>query len=559
MAQVNNQIAIKLDGIGHVLKDNKLRVPAYQRSYSWLEDNVNDLLFDIRAAFTNADKEYFLGSCVLTGTEGDCLDVVDGQQRLTTVVILIAAIRDHFKEQGDTNSAQAIERDFIATLARRGGDLESRLRLNEIDNQLFQESIVEGKELLSFVPNKSSHERLLQAKRVVQRFVAELANQSRNTEAYLHDWIDYLELNVKLIVVQAPDDSNAFVIFEALNDRGLDLAISDLIKNYIFQKSGDKIEETKQRWLLTNGILEGVSDDPLLAGYLRHFCSARYGIVREKELFGIIKKKVGTKKLAIEFANDLYASAKRYAALINTDHDFWTVYQPDVKEAAQTLNTLGMTQIRPLFLVALEKLSKSEIEKLAPKLVSIAVRFQVVGGSGAGTLERLYSEAARKISDGKLTAANDIVNSMTNVPTDIQFRQAFLQFSISRTNLARFYLRALETHANTELDGQQQATTNPGRVNLEHVLPQNPADLWGSTFSSDQAKTYYKRLGNLALLSARLNVEIGNDKFSEKKHAYLSSPFVLTKEIAIADKWDVAQIEKRQERLADLAVSLWSL
>ena len=559
MAQNNNQIAIKLDGVGHILKDNKLRVPAYQRSYSWLEDNVNDLLFDIRSAFTSLDEEYFLGSCVLTGTDGDYLDVVDGQQRLTTVVILIAAIRDFFKERGDDKSAQAIERDFIATLARRGGDLEPRLRLNEIDNQIFQECIVEGRTNLSFTPNKSSHQRILEAKKLAQNFVAELANNSRKTDEYLHNWIDYLETNVKVIVVQTPDDSNAFVIFEALNDRGLDLAISDLIKNYIFQKSGDKIEEAKHKWMLTCGVLEGVSDEPLLVSYLRNFCSARYGIVREKELFGFIKKKVSTKKLAMEFASDLYESSKRYAALINVDHELWTSFQPDVKESAHTLNVLGMTQIRPLFLAVLEKLAKKEVEKLAPKLVSMAVRFQVVGGSGAGALERLYSDAAKKISECKLTTAQEIVRSITNVPTDIEFHQAFLQFSVSRTNLARFYLRSLETISSGDVGSQQQPSTNTNRVNLEHVLPQNPSGSWGSTFSLDQAKTYYKRLGNLALLSTKLNGEVGNVKFADKKPAYLSSPFVLTREIGEAVDWNVTQIELRQKRLADLAVHLWKL
>ena len=82
--------------------------------------------------------------------------------------------------------------------------------------------------------------------------------------------MDYLETNLKVILVTAPDDSNAFVIFETLNDRGLELAISDLLKNYLFHKSGEKIEETKNRWLSMVVVLESASDDPLIVTYLRY-------------------------------------------------------------------------------------------------------------------------------------------------------------------------------------------------------------------------------------------------------------------------------------------------
>ena len=91
-------------------------------------------------------------------------------------------------------------------------------------------------------------------------YVEKLCNNAFDEEEELHAWLDYLDTNLKVILVIAPYDSNAFVIFETLNDRGLELAISDLLKNYLFHRAGDKIEEAKNRWLTMNAILEGASD-----------------------------------------------------------------------------------------------------------------------------------------------------------------------------------------------------------------------------------------------------------------------------------------------------------
>jgi hypothetical protein len=555
-------LSIALDGIGHVLKDNKLRVPVYQRSYSWHSDNVDELLNDLKDAFNNAEKEYFLGSCVLTGSQGDFLDVVDGQQRLSTVLIAIAAVRDYLRLNGDSSGADAIQQEFVAKLSRRSGEQEAKLQLNEIDNQFFYEHVIESKPIAacSTSPNKTSHQRIREAKLIADRFVFDLANNAgRNPVETLHNWLDFIEFRAKIIVVRAIDDSDAFVIFEALNDRGLDLAISDLIKNYLFQKAGDKLDEVRSRWLLMNGALEGVSDDSLLVPFLRQLCSSRYGLVREKELFSIIKKKINTKKGAIEFVSGLNKAAKQYAALVNTDHEYWTGYKPETKEAAATLNLLGVTQIRTVFLAAMENFDSKEIDKLAPKLVSVAVRFQVVGGSGAGTLERIYADVARKISDKKAVTAQDVIRSVTNVPTDIAFEQAFNNFSISRTSLARYYLRQLEIYASRDNLGQLEPSTNTNRVNLEHVLPQSPSAAWGQVVSIEQAKTYYKRIGNLALLSSKLNSEIGNESFNSKKGVLAASSFVLTKRISENDSWGIPQIEARQADLSRLAVKCWTL
>lgn len=379
-----------------------------------------------------------------------------------------------------------------------------------------------------------------------------------DSEEALHEWLDYLESNLKVILVIAPDDSNAFVIFETLNDRGLELAISDLLKNYLFHRSGDKLEETKNRWLTMVATLESASDDPLVVTYLRHFVMSKYGLVREKELFGIIKRKVTSKKLALQFSTELSNTAKTYAGLINTDHDLWLGYDVATRDAVYALNLLGMVQVRPLLLAILDKFEPRKVSSALKRLVSVAVRFQIVGGAGGGTLERIYSDAARGVTEGKLNSIDDILKGFSTLPTDSAFIAAFSVASISKQALARYYLRMLETGvpgASTEL----VPNTDAGRVNLEHILPITPSEKWLESWNADDVKAYQRRLGNMAIMASKMNSAIGNGDFAAKKAEFIKSDFYFTKMSSQFDTWSQAEIESRQAAMAETAAKVWSI
>ncbi|MCE2745940.1 MAG: DUF262 domain-containing HNH endonuclease family protein [Burkholderiales bacterium] len=553
------EIRIQLEGVSTVLKTRRFKVPAYQRSYAWEREHVESLLTDINDAIRNKENEYFLGSVVVTGPINQRYEVVDGQQRLTTVSLLIAAIKDIFLRDGDTDVVASVRSEFLASTDRKTKEKESKLVLNEIDNELYQE-------LIDSIPNveadrftRQSHKRLLEAARTVFNYIEELCAKSRDAEEDLHAWLDYLETNLKVIVVTAPDDSNAFVIFETLNDRGLELAISDLLKNYLFHKSSDKLEETKNRWLSMVAVLESASDDPLVVTYLRHFAMSRYGLVREKELFGVIKRKVTSKKAALQFSSDLRDTAKTYSALINTDHEYWSKYDAKVRDCAAALNLLGMTQIRPLLLAILERFDAGQVRKAFEKLESVAVRFQIVGGVGGGTLERIYSETAKSVSEGKLTTASDIIKAFTTLPVDSAFEQAFAVATISKQNLARYYLRCLEVGIASTDECEKVPNKDTMRVNLEHVLPLTLGADWQDTWVADDARAYQRRLGNLALMSARINSTVGNEGFSAKKVQYKKSSFHFTKMLSDFFTWDKTSIEERQKQMAKIAVKVWAV
>jgi hypothetical protein len=553
------EIRINLDGVSNVLKTKRFRVPAYQRSYAWESEHVNALLQDIHEAIRTKENEYFLGSIVVTGPSDGKHDVVDGQQRLTTISLLVAAIKDIFAGKGDHEVVVSVKGDYLASTDRKTKEKEPKLTLNEVDNELFQELIENASTINRNKFQRQSHQRLISAFSQIQSFLKAILSESKDEEETLHAWLDYLESNLKIIVVAAPDDSNAFVIFETLNDRGLELAISDLLKNYIFHKSADKLEEAKNRWLSMIAVLEATSEEPLTVTYLRHFAMSRYGLVRERDLFNTIKKKVTNKKSALQLATDLNNTVKVYSALVNTDHELWQKYDAQARNRAATLNLLNMSQIRPLLIAIVEKFSDADVAESFRLLESAAVRFQIVGGVGGGTLERIYSDSAKAVFDGGIKGPKEILAALTTLPGDAAFRQAFAVAQISRQNLARYYLMRLEA----ALSGTaiQELVPNPstGHINLEHVLPLTLNEAWQKSWKPDVARGYQKRLGNLALLNSKENSKTGNEEFAKKAEAYAKSSIVLTKRIAEFSDWSPESIEARQKQMAELAVKAWPI
>jgi hypothetical protein len=553
------ELKIHLEGISNVLKTKRFHVPAYQRSYSWESEHVFALLQDINEAILAKENEYFLGSIVVTGPLDGKHDVVDGQQRLATISLLVSAIKDIFEDKKDYEVVVSVKNDYLASTDRKTKEKEPKLTLNEVDNELFQELIEKNEGFDDSKYQRQSHRLMIAAAKQIRQFMDGLLMSSKDEEETLHAWLDYLDSNLKIIVVAAPDESNAFVIFETLNDRGLELAISDLLKNYIFHKSGDKIEEAKNRWLSMNAVLEATSEEPLTVTYLRHFAMSRYGLVRERDLFNTIKKKVTNKKSALNLATDLSNTVKVFSALVNTDHELWQKYDPDVRTRVATINLLNMSQIRPLLIAILEKFDAPKIKESFRLLESVAVRFQIVGGVGGGTLERIYSDTAKAVFDSSIKTPKEIIAAFTTLPADSAFQQAFAVAQISRQNLARFYLNRLECALNGTGVQELVPNQNVGHINLEHILPQTPKDGWLKNWKADAVRGYLKRLGNLALLNSKINSKSGNDDFTKKRRSYAQSNILLTRSIANFSDWTPESIEIRQKEMAELAVKAWPI
>jgi len=321
-----SKIRIELEGLGRILGRN-LCVPIYQRSYAWQAEHVSDLLNDISTAMTGGAAEYFIGSIVTRDSSDDRVEVADGQQRLATATILIAAIRDYLQELGDQDRAAQVSSERLYQKDLLTQELTPRLTLNDGDNDFFIKRVLHppGDPLRAVGQSSAAHARIEKAAQLAKEYVARQA-ASGDPLPSLVALLNYVMDSVKAIWVQVPDDTNAFMVFETLNDRGLALAITDLLKNHLFNTAGRRLDEARRAWTAMVSSLESVGDEEVVLTFLRHYWSSRNGLVREKDLYPQIKKQTSNEARAISFAKELERGASAYCAICNPEGDYWTSY-----------------------------------------------------------------------------------------------------------------------------------------------------------------------------------------------------------------------------------------
>jgi len=554
--RVGPAIDFGLDGIGHQLADRLLAVPEYQRSYSWGDVQIDDFCLDLAAAYKATPREYFLGTIVLSKEGGSGrVTVIDGQQRLATTTLLLAAIRDYFADNGQGTRGDNVHKKYIGSYDDLTDSYEPRLSLNVDDDAFFRDRIVNRG---TVAPSRDSHDLILRAYDKVKAFVARLAADAGTSwELTLVEWRKFIEEKLRVIHVTVPTESDAYLIFETLNDRGLDLTLADLLQNYLFGKAGAaRLAAVRSSW--TNAKANLDNDASLFITFLRHHWSSVHGATRERDLYKAIKGVVMTSQTAATFAKDVEKSSRTYAALLDPSDAFWNVWGTTTKESLAGLGKLGLEQNRPLLLAAVNHLPRAHAKRVLKASVSWAVRGLIVGGIGGGGAERAYCEGAVNISNGSVTTAPQVLAAIAAVvPMDAVFKDAFKIARVSKHVLSRYYLNALERGKSGDPEPELVPNANEDEVTLEHVLPKNAVAAQWPTFNAEDRRNYVNRLGNHALLKRSHNNGIGNEPFSVKKPVLYSSSLPLTKEIGSQADWTPAEIEARQDRLAKIAVSVW--
>lgn len=556
------QINTAVDGIGHLLTDRLLAIPDYQRSYSWGEDEVTELWDDLDKAMRSGVAEYFLGSVVTTtSTTGSRQLVIDGQQRLATISLLYCAMRDIFADRSDERATD-VQRDFIGRKNMTNRQIEPKLTLNADDNEFYLSLINHG----SVPPTRSSHHRLKFAYEYLHGRMKEMLSgrDADNWQTPLIDLHDFVLSNAKVIDVHVPDENRSFIIFETLNDRGLNLNTADLLKNHLFGTAGSgRIEEAKGRWSEMLGALGSTKDDSVHDDFLRHYWSSTAGVGRVKALFSVMRDAITDDSTAISMATSLAEAAPLWSGMFDIDSEYWRKMRPRTRERLQVLGNLKVEQCRPLLLSSMRRLAFSELDDIVAMLLSWSVRWFVSGGGSAGVTERLYAETAKKVTEGSITSAAQIAELFRpRVPSDTDFERAFSVMTVRRGWLARYYLHELEREVRRQMGASELVPSVDWEIaNLEHVLPKSyDSSLWPD-FTAEEHEAWVLSLGNQVILSTEENNRLGNASFEDKASVLASSDLVLTQEVGDVEnqKWDARAVQTRQQRLAKLAVRAWPL
>lgn len=554
-----SKIVFDIKGIGKLIKEEKLKVPIYQRPYSWTKKQIVELLDDLKDAINNGNDEYFLGTIVLTRIENDSkLEIVDGQQRITTLVIFYSTLLSFFDDPNDQTS---IRNDYLSGWDRNIGDNIPKLELSIQDNEFYKNFIINQN--FETEIKKESHQRIKDASDIIHSFNKKLLELNNNDPKILNDWDTFIINNLKVVVITVPTDVNAYTIFETLNDRGIELAQIDLLKNYLYSKAGTRLQEAQNLWVEITSKIEAEASEKVLLIYVRHHWASKYGFVREqnKELYAKIKNKIRNQTQVITFLTNLKNDIDRYLAILNHNLSFWDDYDSKCKDYIETLNYFGLAQYRPLVLMILKKFSKDEVKKSLKLLVSWMVRNLILGKLGGGTLEKAYIENAVKITNGNIKNARELRDALSSlVPSDEEFKEGFKIATVSKAKLARYYLSALENYKRDKDNPELLVNTNPDAVNLEHILPEKDNDNNYPNFTDEEKKSYLKRIGNLTLMKTKENNDFKNSLFDVKKEKFNESELWITKMIADNyNSWNVENIKDRQNKLAYLAIETWSL
>jgi hypothetical protein len=542
-------------------------VPRFQRDYSWTQDEWDDLWHDIEASVApGGDEAHYMGYLVLQSRDSKRFEVIDGQQRLTTLSLLalaiIAGLRDLADRghEGENNRrrAEQFRNTFIGYLDPVSLVPQSKLTLNRNNDGFYQDRIVP----LSRLPSDrglSASQKLL--KRGFEWFRSRVRDhlEKDGDGRRLAMFLDTLADRLFFTVITVTDELNAFKVFETLNARGVRLSPTDLLKNFLFSvvaretRHEPDTDALERRW---EAMVQNLGGDTL-PDFLRAHWNSRHDFTREKDLFKTIRDATPDRQAVFTLISEMEEDLDIYAALPNPDDRFWS------REEGRSIRAMRHFHVRqpwPFLMAAFRAVPRQDFADVLRACTVITFRSNVISGLASNEQERVYGAAVAAIRAGKATLPAEIIRLLRQVYVpDESFKANFwekiLQTTARRNHrVARYILIEIERH----VSGIEADADNP-QLTLEHVLPVNPGDQW-SHFPTSRDNDAAYRLGNLALLEAASNRGLGNADFAEKRAAYARSAYATTRMIAEQNAdWTVERLSLRQRWMADQAAAIWRI
>ncbi|MCC7491279.1 MAG: DUF262 domain-containing protein [Fimbriimonadaceae bacterium] len=537
-------------------------VPPFQRDYSWRDEQWEDLWSDILGLVGRPAEQHYLGAVVLTNAGGREYRVIDGQQRLATLMVLTLAVIDRLQQLADqgieaqTNRERAAElrRNFVGQKDPASLREVGKLRLNRSDDAFFRQCLVNLEAPRNERSLTDSNRLLWECLQYFRRCLAAEPSLADDGFALASLVSAVIADQVLVIQITASDDVNAYTVFETLNARGTELTATDLLKNYLFSRvsTPSDMEDLQEQWQELVDIVQ----QRQLPTFLRYHMLCENPHVRSQQLFKLVREQVAEPAAVFQLTTDLLRRADLFAALSEPGSSFWLDY-PGASRPVAELCLFGVQQPTPLLFAAAERLAGHEFVKVLRMVSDLTFRYTVVGRLNPSELERVYHHAAKAALSDRRTSPARIAAALREVAVpDARFRQDFAQLSLAgrKLGLKRYILAKLQSHlSGTELNPE----TAP--VTVEHVLPRNPGPGWEQAFPGQVQRELVERVGNLALLSRAANHQLANADYAAKLPAYEASEYALTRAIPemAPEEWTPAYLEERQRRLADLAVLAW--
>lgn len=524
-------------------------IPEYQRPYSWDQENCEQLFDDIYES--NRDNEYFLGTIILQELEGigtgKKYAIIDGQQRITTLQILLACLRDRVTDTQFKNSNQ----DKIFQKENLADGIPEKVRIEVKESLFFRKYIQQENgtvEIKNADPKNSAQENMVKA---VNIFKDKLLNL---TQLQIQSLIQHISQRCIVIYIATKDFEDAFKLFTIVNDRGLQLRRVDILKATNLSPSVINESDLNKYAALWEQIEEDLGTELFekLISYIRTIEvkeKAKDDILKEYENLIFSKNKILKGKDFIEYLDNYKAIYEKL--LLDKD-----VLKGDSRELEYTnllnimIDFLPSTDWIPPILCYYKRFKEDKILEFIKALERKFVADWVLGVTSTKRVVNMNS-ILRKIEMSN--KPGEVIESEV-MGFDIKIFRDKINGDIYGESYCKYLLLKLEY-----LESEHNIERKYSTISVEHVLPQsiNDKSPWRNCFSEEECLNWKHKIANLILLSKRKNSSASNYEFKNKKEKYFKgriSDFSRSQKILTYTEWTCEVLEKRQEDIIKLLV-----
>lgn len=546
--------------------NKQFRIPIYQRAYSWKQEQCSRLLDDVMTiAVAAPGPSHFLGSVVYVADGNfmaagvNSLLVIDGQQRLTTLSLMLLALRKIASNGTDIGAtAKKIGNLYLFN----GNEDETsdeyiKLRLTRADKETYRKICLD-------IPLGPEDDNRIQAN---YRFFLGAFESGRADPAEAYKGIQRMQL--VYIALELGRD-NPQLIFESMNSTGLDLAQADLIRNFVLMGLPHELQDKiyNRHWYPMEGHF-GQQYRDRFDNFMRTYLTVRTGsIPREDEVYAVFKKHVmavpatqpGEPHRMEVVAGDLNEQAGYYACIA-----FGKEADPDLRAAFHDLATLRADVAHPFLLELyadwkMGLLSRDELLVLVRLTESYVFR-RFLCGIPTNSMNKTFAGLCKGIDKTKYYRSTQAeflkLSSYRKFPGNAETAQMLSDKDLYNTPRCAYLLERLENHAHPK------ESIRAANYTIEHVMPQSLTSEWKAALGQDAEEVharYLHTLGNLTLTgyNSELSCKPFKDKLEKEEGGFLSSPLALNRFIRKQSEWGRTQIEARAAELAQVVLQVWS-
>lgn len=531
------------------------RIPVYQRNYDWSESNCNRLLDDIYGIMQSGDK-HFLGTIVFMAAKsgGFALQeyiIIDGQQRLTTLMLILKALSVVAESAGD-DCYHEIEEQY---LHNKYCDEEFKVKLKPIKSDNNQFLLLLEDKIDEMDEDTHIYHNFMLCKERFERWAEKGINPS-----HVLDALTKLEI-VEIVLTKGEDDPQ--VIFESINSTGLELSNADLIRNYLLMNADDQEKLYENYWLYIEKTLRNKMDySNLDAFFMQYIVYKTSKPVNSRQLYNSFVKLFKDSGYSQE---NILKELRYYAEIFGAFVYGSDKYSDRINKLLYRLRVLNQTTCYPFLLHVFDDyhqgvITEETVEKILQFILAYLLR-RMVCGVPSNTLRGLFTYLYNrifKVASNKQKYYETLnkflftVSSKDVIPSAAEFERALQKANIYGNNaLCRFLLLDIE-------NGDGKEILQAENLTIEHIMPQTLSADW-SHIRPEEHEEYLHTLGNLSVTG--YNSELSNKSFAEKQDIIRenSKAVILNSDVLDKESWNVADIQARAKRLAGIVLTRYKI